>query len=105
MIEEINNILIEIVCIFKKYICINEYEIFLFGSRASDLASDRSDIDIGILGSQPLPLATLNDIKAEIEEIKTLYSIDIVDFASVTEDFKEIALKKRVFIDEQGIRK
>ncbi|MBU0650648.1 nucleotidyltransferase domain-containing protein, partial [bacterium] len=84
---------------------INEYEIFLFGSRASDLASDRSDIDIGILSKEPLPLATLNDIKSDIEEIKTLYSIDIVDFASAADDFKEVALKKRILIGEKGIRK
>jgi predicted nucleotidyltransferase len=48
------------------------YRIFLFGSRASGSAVERSDIDIGIEGPAPLPHAALAAIQDELEEAPTL---------------------------------
>lgn len=67
------------------------YRIFLFGSRASGTAHDRSDIDIGIEGPTPVPRATLVAIEDEIDEAPTLYTIEIVDFARVSDSFKRVA--------------
>ncbi len=67
------------------------HKLFLFGSRASGGAHARSDIDIGIEGPEPVPYETLADIIEELEESPTLYSIDLVDFRCVPEEFRQVA--------------
>ena len=44
------------------------YRIFLFGSRATGSAAERSDIDIGIEGPAAVPHAALAAIHDELEE-------------------------------------
>ena len=56
-------------------------------------ANERSDIDIGIEGPKPLPAEILLDIQEEIENLPTLYKIEIVDFATVDKKFREVALQ------------
>jgi predicted nucleotidyltransferase len=67
------------------------YRVFLFGSRASGKAHERSDIDIGIEGEAAVPRGTLAAIHEELEEAPTLYTIDLVDFARMPERFRRIA--------------
>ena len=50
------------------------YRVFLFGSRATRTAGERSDIDIGIEGPAPVPRAALAAIHDELEEAPTLYN-------------------------------
>ena len=52
----------------------NAKEVILFGSRAKDTAIERSDIDIAVSGVENIDL-----LIQKIEEIPTLYSIDIVN--------------------------
>jgi predicted nucleotidyltransferase len=66
----------------------------LFGSRADGTAHERSDIDIGIEGPQPVPQATLASIQEELEEAPTLYTIDVVDFRRVSEKFRRVAQRR-----------
>jgi uncharacterized protein len=70
------------------------YRVFLFGSRAAGTARPRSDIDIGIEGPCPAPQAALTAIAEELEEAPTLYTVDIVDFARVSPQFREIARQR-----------
>jgi len=63
---------------------------FFFGSRISGTASDRSDLDVGIECDAPLP-DKLRSIKARCEALPTLYTVDIVDFSTVSDDFKKVA--------------
>ena len=67
------------------------YRVFLFGSRATGSEAARSDVDIGIEGPAPVPRATLAAIEDEIEEAPTLYTIDVVDFTRVPEQFRRVA--------------
>jgi len=70
------------------------YRIFLFGSRTTGRAHARSDIDIGIEGPGPVPRETLAAIDDETEEVPTLYTIEVVDFARVSESFREVARQR-----------
>jgi predicted nucleotidyltransferase len=70
------------------------YRIFLFGSRATGSAGERSDIDIGIEGPAPVPHPVLAAIDEELEEAPTLYTIDVVDFMRVPEKFRQIAQQR-----------
>jgi uncharacterized protein len=67
------------------------YRVFLFGSRVTGSAGERSDIDIGIEGPAPVPRAVLAAIDEELEEAPTLYTIEVVDFAWVSEKFRRVA--------------
>ncbi|MFH0800028.1 MAG: nucleotidyltransferase domain-containing protein [Pseudomonadota bacterium] len=82
--------IVEAVC---SKIGLPHYRIFLFGSRANGTADARSDIDVGIESPEAIPLHVLNDIKVELDDIPLLQKIELVDFASVTQDFRNIALR------------
>ena len=70
------------------------YRVFLFGSRAEGTAQPRSDIDIGIEGPGPVPREALALIEEELEEAPTLYTIEVVDFARVPENFRRVAIRR-----------
>ena len=70
------------------------YRLFLFGSRASDGHDPKADIDIGIIADKPVEAKTMVNIKERLEQIPTLLKIDFVDFSSVSQDFRKIAMQK-----------
>ena len=70
------------------------YRLFLFGSRASGGNYPKADIDIGIIGVKPVEAKTMVSIKESLEQIPTLLKIDFVDFSSVSQDFRKIAMQK-----------
>ncbi len=70
-----------------------DYQLFLFGSRAKDIHDDKSDIDVGIISKSRITGRQFLSIQEKLENIPTLLKIDIVDFNSVTDDFKQTALQ------------
>ena len=76
-----------------KHLDLRAYELFIFGSEASGLASPRSDIDVGIRGRQPLAKATIQRIRDELETIRTLRVFDVVDLNSTEPSFRQEALR------------
>ena len=68
-------------------------KVFLFGSRADGTARERSDYDIGILPENELKNGELGEIKEELENLPTLYKIDVVDFSNVSENFYTVAMQ------------
>ncbi|MBI3600453.1 MAG: nucleotidyltransferase domain-containing protein [Nitrospinae bacterium] len=83
----------EIVEIIGRYLDLNSYRIFFFGSRVAGKGNERSDIDIGIEGAEPVPMEIFFKIKDEIDTIPTLYKIEIVDFKKAPSDFREVAFQ------------
>ena len=78
--------------IVLKHIPKDNFAVFLFGSRAVGNAKPLSDIDIGILGSEPLPTIIKADLESDLEESIVPYKIDLIDFYQVDKDFKKEAL-------------
>jgi predicted nucleotidyltransferase len=78
-----------------------DYRLFLFGSRAKENCNEKSDIDVGILSDHLINANQMLSIKEKIEEIPTLLKIDFVDFNTVSDDFRSVALKnaKEITID------
>jgi predicted nucleotidyltransferase len=64
-----------------------EVKIFLFGSRAVNRHTIRSDFDIGLESAAKIPLATLAQIREELEQLPLLPKIDLVDFKRVSPEF------------------
>jgi predicted nucleotidyltransferase len=73
--------------VIRRHVPDPAYRVFLFGSRATRSAGERSDIDIGIEGPAPVSRAALAAIHDEFEEAPTLYTIEVVDFARVSRNF------------------
>ncbi len=91
----------KIVSIVKKHLKRKHFRIFVFGSRVSSENSKFSDIDIGIESRVKIPGSIMTKIKEEINNIRTLYSFDVVDFKRTSKDFKEKALSQKEVLYEQ----
>ncbi|MGP8320413.1 MAG: nucleotidyltransferase domain-containing protein [Methanosarcinaceae archaeon] len=76
--------------------------IFLFGSRAKGDARETSDFDIAVDAGSKISLGVIARIKDEIDELRTLKSIDIIDLNRVNPKFKTIIRKSGVNIYDRG---
>ena len=70
----------------------NEFAVFLFGSRAASNSNSLSDIDVGIMGTKPLPTLIMADLDSDLEESIVPFKIDLIDFYQVDQVFKDEAL-------------
>ena len=77
----------------QKFLDIESYTLFIFGSEATGTADRRSDIDIGIVGPEPVSGAVMQQIRQDLETLRTLRPFDVVDFSRVDESFKAEALE------------
>ena len=64
------------------------FEVRLFGSWASGNPRPHSDIDIAIDGPRRIDPAAMAEIRDACERIPTLFTIDLVDLAAVSEAFR-----------------
>lgn len=92
--DSFHSIKSQVLAILDKHLGATNYKAFFFGSRITGRGSERSDIDIGIQGTQRIPYGVWGDIAEEIEDIPTLYTIDIVDFQRVSPEFRCVALQQ-----------
>lgn len=70
-------------------------QVWAFGSRAKGAAKPFSDLDLAILGSQPLALSTLADLGDDFSESDLPFKVDIVDWATASEPFRN-AIKEEL---------
>ena len=80
----------------SRHIILSEYRLFFFGSRVTDANPSRSDIDVGIekIGGGTLPPGVLAEMSEYVRELPTLYKIDFIDFGTVAEEFRDVALQE-----------
>ena len=64
--------------------------VFAFGSRAKWTAKEFSDLDIAIIGDEPLSLGLMGEMREAFQESALPFKIDIVDWASITPEFRQI---------------
>lgn len=69
-----------------------DVSVFLFGSRTK-FHRISSDLDIGFLGSTPVARKILTRIRFDLEESDIPYHVDLIDFSTVSENFKKTALE------------
>lgn len=80
--------------IILKRVPLDDYAVFLFGSRAVGNYHHKSDIDVGVWGEKPLSVITKLNLEEELEESIVPYKIDLIDFFGVSKEFKHYALEK-----------
>ena len=62
--------------------------VFLFGSRAKGRSGRASDIDVGVLPVDELPIGLLREIRSSLEESDVPHEIDLVDLSHAEEEFR-----------------
>jgi predicted nucleotidyltransferase len=67
-----------------------EREVWAFGSRAKATTKRFADLDLAILGGQPLSLQTLADMAEDFSESDLSWKVDLVDWATTSAEFKKI---------------
>ena len=71
--------------------------LILFGSEARGKSTPRSDIDLGIDCTEPIPDEIFLEIEGKLnEELDILGKIDLVELKELSEDFLIFALKEAV---------
>lgn len=65
-------------------------EIRIFGSRYKHTNKEYSDIDIAIVQKEKISLELYSKMKEEFEESNLKYRVDLVDWNTISEEFKKI---------------
>lgn len=74
--------------ILKKHV--PNAQIRIFGSRYKHTNKEYSDIDIAILEKEKMSLKKYSEIKEDFEESNLKYRVDLVDWNTISEEFKKI---------------
>jgi predicted nucleotidyltransferase len=88
----------EVRTIISKYLDVNIWKVFFFGSRVKGDNLPASDIDIGVMGPVAVSAEKKLQIQEELNNIRILYKIDLVDFAQVNEEFKKEAMRSVEYV-------
>ena len=75
-------------------------EVWAFGSRVNGTAKGTSDLDLVVIGETPLDFQTLGDLRDAFSESDIPYKVDVVDWATISETFREIIRKDKVEIQK-----
>ena len=70
----------------------------VFGSRANGRAHKFSDIDLGFIGSEPLPQGVETRLWEALDESDIPYVVDIVDLTTTQPEFRQVAEQHMVEI-------
>ena len=95
-IKEALNPLEKLKEIILKYLKDEDVKVVLFGSRARGEFVNTSDVDIGIIVGKGADRKKLILLREYIDELNIPYKVEIVDFSTVSEEFKHMVLKEAV---------
>ncbi len=76
-------------------------EVWAFGSRATWTAKEYSDLDLAILGDQPLSLSALAELRDAFQESELPFKVDVVDWAATKPSFRRAIESSRVTLHPQ----
>ncbi|MDF3626136.1 nucleotidyltransferase family protein [Brytella acorum] len=65
-------------------------EVRAFGSRVTGKAKPFSDLDLAVMGDEPLPLETRARLEEAFSESDLPWKVDVLDWAQADADFKRI---------------
>ena len=71
-----------------------ECEVRAYGSRVKWTAEDYSDLDLAVVGSEPLSLRQLHQLKETFAESDLPIRVDVVDWQSLSDGFKKVIEEK-----------
>lgn len=71
-----------------------DVKIVLFGSRARGDNHPAADVDIGIIPGAALDTTRFTLLQEKIEDLNIPYKVEIINFAEVSESFRDEALRQ-----------
>lgn len=71
-----------------------------FGSRAKGTARPYSDLDLAVMGDEPISIATLASVKEAFSESNLPWRVDLVDWPSLSRSFRHIIERDHVLLQE-----
>ena len=77
---------------------IPEITVWAFGSRVSGKARNYSDLDLALITTEPLSLSLKADLVACFEESDLPFKVDLVDWASASDKFREIIKANKIVL-------
>jgi len=82
--------------IMKRYV--PDYKVWVFGSRVTGTYKPYSDLDLALVGDEPISIQTRAALSDALSESALPYKVDIVDWASTSKEFQEIIEKQKLVI-------
>jgi type I restriction enzyme S subunit len=73
-------------------------EVWAFGSRVAPTSKPFSDLDLTILGEQPLTLSLLGELSDAFTASDLPFKVDIVDWATASATFRKIIMDGHVVL-------
>lgn len=77
-------------------------EVWAFGSRVQGRAKPYSDLDLAVMGEQPLSLAVQAALADDFAESDLPIRVDIVDWATTKDNFRQIIARDKVVLQTPG---
>ena len=75
-----------------------DHEVRLMGSRVTGHAKPFSDLDLIVMGDEPLGLGTLAGLRDAFDDSDLPFAVDIIEWSSASESFRRLmAARARVF--------
>jgi type I restriction enzyme S subunit len=84
--------------ILQRYI--PERAVWAFGSRVKWTAKEYSDLDIAIIGDEPLSLGSMADLELAFQDSALPFKVDVVDWATITPAFRNVIEARKVLIQD-----
>ncbi|MBI2097521.1 MAG: nucleotidyltransferase domain-containing protein [Candidatus Vogelbacteria bacterium] len=94
----------EILEILGRHLNLEKYRVFFFGSRVAGGGDARSDIDLGIEGPEPVSAEAMLAIQEALEQLSTLYKVEVADFRRVGAGFKNLAKQNIELITQVNVK-
>ena len=74
------------------------YAVWAFGSRAGGPCKPYSDLDLAIVGTQPLSFALLAEVAEAFSESDLPWKVDLIDWATTAEPFRQRILARNLVL-------
>ena len=78
-------------------------EVRAFGSRVAGKAKAFSDLDLAVMGAEPLSASVMADVREAFRESDLPFKVDVVDWAATRDSFRRIIEREFVLVREQVV--
>ena len=85
-----------ILSVIKKHV--PNCDVLVFGSRYKLTHNDKSDLDLAIVGNSKLNIRLVSAIKEDFMESDLPFKVDVIDYHSISDSFREIIDRSNVRI-------
>ena len=73
-------------------------EVWAFGSRVKGTAKDTSDLDLAVIGDDPLDFRTLGTLRDLFSSSDLPYKVDVLDWSRISPSFREIVRREKIVL-------